>query len=90
MTMLWPSALTNPLNKSIAEKLGYTGSLCIARPDGAEGFAPKWNIEFFTAHRAIRRAILGAVVLKSVRDDRRSPTSGEVLSLVALLVLKYK
>ena len=90
LTQLWPPALTNPLNKSLAEKLGYTGSLCIARPDGAEGFAPKWNVEFFTGKQAIRRAILGAVVLKSVRDDRRSPTSGEVLSLLALLVQKYK
>ena len=30
------------------------------------------------------------VQIKSVRDDRRSPASGEVLSLLALLVQKYK
>ena len=71
-----PAELINPKNKTLL-KGGYTGSLCIARPDGGEGFAPKWNLEFYTSDRAVRRAVIGALVFKAIRDNRRSPTTGE-------------
>jgi hypothetical protein len=73
-----PSELINPVNKS-ATKGGYSGTLCIPRPDGGTGNAPKWYIEFFTTDQAIRRAVVGTVVFKAVRDDRRSPTTGEIV-----------
>ena len=73
-----PSELINPVNKS-ATKGGYSGTLCVPRPDGGTGNAPKWYIEFFTSDQAIRRAVVGTVVFKAVRDDRRSPTTGEIV-----------
>jgi hypothetical protein len=73
-----PLDLIQPASKSAAAKNpAYSGNLCIPRTDGASGYAPKWQIEFFTSDQAVRRAVLGAVVLKAVRDDRRSSTSGE-------------
>ena len=74
-----PQELINPVNKTLAKLGGYSGTLCIDRPDGEKGYAPKWLVEFFTSDRALRRAVVGAVVAKAVRDNRRSPTTGELV-----------
>lgn len=60
----------------------------IGAADGSEGvfsaslcgktFDPyKWKLEFFTSDLEIRRAIVGMVVTKAIRDDRRDGPSGE-------------
>jgi len=74
-----PAELVSPANRTATNKGGYSGTLCIPQPDGGKGYAPKWNIEFFTSDQAIRRAVVGTVVFKAVRDNRRSPTTGEVV-----------
>ena len=71
-----PPDLINPRNRTAAQA-GYTGTLCVSRRDGGKGFEAKWNVEFFSSDLAVRRAVVAAVVMKAVRDHRRSPTTGE-------------